>query len=46
MTGIGKRRVRNVLLFFPMVLLITFLSFAVVYFSPGDAGRILLREHL
>lgn len=46
MRTIRKRRVRNLLLFFPMVLLITLLSFAVVYFSPGDAGRLLLRQHL
>lgn len=46
MSATGRRRLRSLLLFFPILLLITLLSFAVVYFSPGDAGRMLLKDHL
>ncbi len=46
MTLLEKRWFRNLLFFIPSLILITFISFAVLYYSPGSVGRILLEQHL
>ena len=42
----SKRIVRNIILFFPMLFIVTLISFAVVYYAPGDAATLLLKENL
>ncbi len=42
----GKRAIRNIILFFPSVFIVTIISFAVVYYAPGDAATLLLKENL
>lgn len=37
---------RNVLLLFPTIILITLLSFSVIYFAPGNAAKLILIERL
>lgn len=41
-----RRWFRNILFFFPILIIITLIAFAIVYFSPGDAGNLLLMKHL
>lgn len=41
-----KRLIRNIILFFPMLFIVTLISFAVVYYAPGDAATLLLKENL
>lgn len=43
---LGKRLIRNIILFFPMLFIVTLISFAVVYYAPGDAATLLLKENL
>ncbi len=42
----SKRIIRNTILFFPMLFIVTLISFAVIYYAPGDAATLLLRENL
>ena len=42
----SKRIIRNIILFFPMLFIVTLISFAVVYYAPGDAATLLLKENL
>ena len=43
---LAKRLLRNIILFFPMLFIVTLISFAVVYYAPGDAATLLLKENL
>lgn len=43
---LAKRLLRNIILFFPMLFIVTLISFAVVYYEPGDAATLLLKENL
>lgn len=42
----NKRIIRNIVLLFPMLFIVTLISFAVVYYAPGDAAALLLEENL
>lgn len=40
------RLIRSFILLIPTVMIVSLLSFAVMYFAPGDAARLLLQEQL
>lgn len=37
---------RSIILLFPTIFIVSLLSFSIVYFAPGDAAKLLLRERL